>query len=215
MTSMAHAVAVARREVTLEAAGRDGLVVVAPLVLAAMVLAGMGFGPLPEVLRTVAPGLVWLVVLFTAAPLSRGVAAAEEDEGCWDLLRSVVAPGALLAGKLSAMWLWLLSTWALAALLATVLLDAPLPVTGMAAGVLGCLGLAAVTVVFGTVLAGAKRRTALLPVLVLPAGLPALLAGTQAATPDVKALPWLALLVAYDLVTLAVAWAVYPTLLEE
>lgn len=215
MTPVGLAVEVTRRELSLEAAGREGLAVVAPLVLAATVLAGLGFGPLPQTLTAVAPGLVWLLLLFTAAPLARGVAAAERDEDCWDLMRGLVPAGPLFAGKMVALWLWLALTWALATMLAVVLLGAPSPPGGVAAGLLGSLGLAAITVVFGTVLAGAQRRAGLLPVLLLPAGLPALLAGTQAATPGVAPLPWLALLLAYDAVAVAVAWAVFPVLLEE
>lgn len=215
MTAVIHAVSVTRRELSLEAAGREGLAVVAPLMLAATVLAGLGFGPLPDTLRAVAPGLVWLLLLFAAAPLSRGVAAAERDEDSWDLLRGLVAPGPLFAGKTAALWLWLSLTWALATALATLLLAATPSPGGVAAGVLGTLGLAALTVVFGTVLAGAQARAGLLPVLLLPAGLPALLAGTQASTPGVAPLPWLALLLAYDLMALAVAWAVFPVLLED
>ncbi len=214
-TPTAQAALVARREIAIELAGRDGLTVVAPLVLAATVLAGLGLSPLPEVQRALSPGLVWLVVLLTAAPLARGTAAAERAEDCWDLLRGLVPPGPLLAGKGAVLWLWLAATWALGTLLTTLLLGAAPTAAGLAAGALGSLGLAAVTTVFGTVLAAAERRGALLPVLVLPAGLPALVAGSQAATPGVAALPWLALLVAYDLVACAVAWAVFPVLLEE
>jgi hypothetical protein len=42
-----------------------------------------------------------------------------------------------------------------------------------------------------------------------------LLAAAQAATPGVDATPWLGLLAAYDVIGLAVAWAVFPVLLEE
>ena len=215
MNSTSQAVAIARRELALEAAGRDGLAIVAPVVLAAVVIAGLGFGPAPAVLRTVSPGLVWLVVLFTAAPLARGTAAGERAEDCWDLLRGLAPPGPLLAGKLAALWLWLALTWGLAAILVTVLLGAPLAAAGVAAAALGTLGLAATTVMFGTVVAAAERRTGLLPMLLLPAGLPAMLAGAQASTPGVDPLPWLAVLLAYDLVALTTAWAVFPLLLEE
>jgi hypothetical protein len=44
---------------------------------------------------------------------------------------------------------------------------------------------------------------------------PVLLAASQAATPGVDARPWLGLLVAYDLIGIVVAWAVFPVLMEE
>lgn len=214
MTALSQAARVAAREVALEAGARDAATVVAPFVAAAVLLAGLGFGQRPDVLVAVAPGLTWLVVLFAATPLARGVTAAERDEGCWDLLRALVPAGALLAGKVAAVWLWLAAAWSVAAVLSVGLFNTTLAASGIAAAGLGTVGLAAVTVTFGAVLGG-ERRSGLLAVLLLPAGLPALLAGAQAATPGGEALPWLGLLVAYDLVTLAAAWAVFPVLLEE
>ena len=211
----AQAVELARREVAVEFAGREALVVVVPFTLAACLLAGLAFGPAPDVLRATAPGLPWLLVLVGALPLTRSVAAAERDEGCWDLLRGLVAPTALLAGKTLALWLWLLATWTVALLLALALFTATVGWAGIVAGPLGTLGIAATVVVFGTVIGGAERRGGLLGVLLLPAGLPALVAGSQAATPLVDAAPWLLLLVVYDTVALVAAWAAYPVLLEE
>lgn len=215
MTALASLLRLTRRELRVAAAGREATTVVVPFVVAAVVLAGLGFGPRPDVLSAVAPGLSWLVVLFAAVPLTRGVAAVERDEGCWDLLRALVPATVLWGGKLTAMWLWLAATWTVATLLVAVLFAGPLPAVSPLAGGLGTLGLAAVTVTFGTVLAEAPSRSGLLAVLLLPAGLPALLAGTQAMTPGVGPQPWLALLAAYDAVALAVAWAVFPLLLEE
>lgn len=214
MSVLSQATRLALRELAVEAGGRETATVVAPFVVASLVLAGLGFGPRPDVLRAVAPGMSWLVAVFASVPLARGVAAAEREEGCWELLRGLVHASALLWGKLAALWLWLAATWCVATLLTVALFNSPTTVGAVVAGGLGTLGLAAVTVTFGAVI-GAERRSGMLAVLLLPAGLPALLAGTQAATPGVDAGPWLALLAAYDLITLAVAWAVFPVLLEE
>lgn len=206
---------IARRDVAVEVAGREAAVAVLPFVLAALVLGGLGFGPDPARLAAVAPGLVWLVVLIAAVPLARGVAAAEREDGCWDLLRSQVRPSALLAGKVAVLWAWLALSWLVAAALAAAALAAPLTAAAAAGGILGTAGLAAVTTVFGVLLADSAQRGGLLAVLVLPVALPALLAGVQAAAPGVDALPWLAVLAAYDALALTVAWAVFPVLLEE
>ncbi|MGH3665443.1 MAG: heme exporter protein CcmB [Egibacteraceae bacterium] len=210
-----QALRVAARDVAVEVSGREAATAVVPLVVAAVLLAGLAFGPRPDVLAAVGPGLSWLVVLFAAVPLARGVAAAEQAEGCWDLLRAFVSPASLLAGKVLALWLWLVAAWALSTALTVGLFNAPVAAAAVLAGPLGTLGLAGVTVTFGTVLASAEGRSGLLAVLLLPAGLPALLAGTEAGTSGVAPLPWLGLLLAYNLVSLAVAWAVFPFLLEE
>ncbi|MBI1759073.1 MAG: heme exporter protein CcmB [Actinobacteria bacterium] len=203
------------REVGIEVAGREATTAVAPFVLVAVLLAGLAFGPAPQILAAVAPGTIWLVTLLAAAPLARGVAAAEQDEGCWDLLRLLVSPTQLLAGKLAAMWLHLLITWALTAALVAVVFPAPFPLAAIVAGPLGALGLAAVTVAFGTLLAAGRRRSGLLSVLLLPSGLPVLVAGTAVGLPGSAGMPWLALLVAYDVLMVVATWAVFPVLLEE
>lgn len=218
MTGLRTAVAVARRDLAVEASDRHLSRVVVPFAVAGVLLAGLAFGPVPSVLDAVAPGLPWLVVLLLASPLSLTVADVEQHDGCWDLLRGLVSPAALLWGKLTVTWLWLAGTWTLVAALTIVVLDAELAAAALPAALLGTLGLAAAVVVYGTAAAtGGSGRggSGLLAALILPAGLPALLAGTQAAVPGVDPGPWLALLVAYDLAGLAVAWAVYPTLLEE
>ena len=192
-----------------------GLGVAAVTVMFGTLLAGLGFGPRPDVLAAVGPTLPWLVVLFAAVPLARGVAAAERAEGCWDLLRSLIPPASLLAGKVLALWLWLAAVWLIATVLSVVLLNTGGRLAAVGAGLLGTLGVAAATVIFGTLLAGVDGRSGLLAVLLFPAGLPALVAGGQAGAPGVAAVPWLAVLAAYDLITLSVAWALFPLVLED
>lgn len=204
-----------RRELRLEAAGREATTTVLPFVLAAVLLSGLAMGPSREVLVTVAPGAAWLVVLFAAPALARSVAAAERDEGTWDTLRGLVSPGALLAGKIGGLWVHYLVTWAVAAGLVTVMFPAPMPWPGIVAGPVGTLGLAALTTAFGALLVGSRRRAGLLAVLLLPLALPVLLAGATMATPGSDHTPWTLLLLGYDFLVLVTVWAVHPALLEE
>ncbi|HEX5770253.1 MAG TPA: heme exporter protein CcmB [Nocardioidaceae bacterium] len=212
---MSTVVTLVRRELRLEASGREATSTVLPFVLAAVLLAGLAMGPSRELLRSVAPGVVWLVVLFAAPALARSVAAAEREDGTWDTLRGLVPPMALLAGKIGGLWLHYLVTWAVAAALVTVMFPAPMPLPGLVAGPVGTLGLAGLTVAFGALLVGARRRTGLLAVLLLPLALPVLLAGVTLGTPGHAHGAWTALLVGYDVLVLVTVWAVHPALLEE
>lgn len=206
---------VLRRELAVEAADRQTLATVAPYVGTLVLAAGLAFGPSPRSLAATAPGLVWLVVLVTAIPLAPTVAIAEATDDAWDLLRALTTPAALLAGKLSAVWLRLLLTWLLATTLAVAMFGLTPSAASTLGGVGGTAGVAAVTVLLGTLLPATNRRPALLAVLLLPSSLPALVAGTQTATTGVPPTPWLLLLAVFDLLTLTVAWAVYPILLED
>jgi heme exporter protein B len=152
---MSTVVTLVRRELRLEASGREATSTVLPFVLAAVLLAGLAMGPSRELLRAVAPGVIWLVVLFAAPALARSVAAAEREDGTWDTLRGLVPPVALLAGKIGGLWLHYLVTWAVAAALVTVMFPAPMPLPGLVAGPVGTLGLAGLTVAFGSCWSGA------------------------------------------------------------
>lgn len=207
--------ALMQRELAVERAGREALVTTGPFLAAFVILAGLAFGPAPQQLAQAAPGTVWLAVLVAAVPLSRTVAAVEVAEDSWDALRGLSTPGALFAGKLLGVWAGLLLSWLLASGLVTVLFDARPPLAALWGGLAGTLGLAAATTVLGVLVASGTRRQGLLATLLLPAGLPALLAGTQLSTPGRPVLPWAVMMGLYSAVLVTTAWAVFPTLLEE
>ncbi|MPY99265.1 MAG: hypothetical protein GEU97_14935 [Actinophytocola sp.] len=215
MSTARIAFSIARRDVSLELSGREASITVLPFVAALMMLAGLGLGGQGPVLSAAAPGLVWLVVLVSAIPLARGVAAAERADGCWDLLRALASPTALLAGKLAALWLWLLIAWAVASMLAVALLGAAWRPEAAVAGVLGTFGVAVTTVVLGVLLPHGARRPGLIAVLLVPGAVPVLIAGTHLAAPATSGLPWALLLASYDAISLITAYAVFPALLEE
>jgi len=215
MSASAQVRAVMRRELDVERAGREVTVTTVPYIAAFVVLAGLAFGPAPSELARSAAGTVWLAVLVAAVTVGHSVAGVEIAEQSWDLLRGLVDPGALFLGKLLAVWAALGLTWLFASALVAVLFDAPPPGSAVWAGVFGTLGLAALTTALGVLVASGARRRGLLAALILPAGLPALLAGTQLTTPDVPALPWAVMMATYAAVLLTVSWAVFPALLEE
>lgn len=215
MTPSGQALAVLRREVAVERAGREALVTTAPFAAAFVVLAGLAFGPSPSDLADTAAGSIWLAVLVAAVPLARTVGAVEVNEDSWDLLRGLVGPGPLFAGKLLAVWSALALTWLLTAALVTVLFDTRLPLSATWAGLLGTLAVAALTTALGVLVASGVRRRGLLSALLLPVGLPGLLAGTQLTTPGVAVLPWTVMMVVYAVVLVTTCWAVFPALLEE
>lgn len=207
-------VEVVRRDLAPTVGGLRTAGTVLPLVVAVVLLAGLGFGSDPVVVAAVASPVVWLVVLLATVPVARTVAADEAADGCWDLLRGLVGPSVLLAGKLAAQWLLLSAAWLATSGLTAAMLGVVWPPVNLLGGLFGTLGLAAITVLLGPLLLDDDGHGGgLLAVLVLPAGVPALLAGSQLASGAPPA-AWLALLVAYDAVLLAVAWAVFPVMVE-
>lgn len=215
MTTTGQAMAVLRRELAIERAGREVLTTTLPLTAAFVVLAGLAFGPVPRDLASTAGGTVWLAVLVATVPVARALLSAEHTEDAWDLVRGLTTPGSLYTGKLLAVWAALGTVWVLASGLVIVLFDVQPPAAALGAGIVGTLALASLTTAVGVLVASGARRRGLLPALVLPAGLPALLAGAQLSTPGVPVLPWVVLLASYAAVLVTASWAVFPALLEE
>jgi heme exporter protein B len=207
--------AVFRRELAVERAGREALVTTVPFVAAFVVLAGLAFGPAPTQLGATAPGTAWLAVLVATVPLARTVAGAEVADDTWDVLRGLVPAGALFAGKLLWAWSALALTWLLAEGLVVVLFDVRMTPQAIYGGAVGTLALGALTTGFGVLTSSGPRRRGLLAALVLPAGLPVLLAGTQLAAEQTAVLSWAVLATLYAAVVVTAVWAVFPALLEE
>lgn len=144
----------------------------------------LGVGPSPQVLARIAPGVVWVCALLAALlPLDR-LFGGDFDDGSLDqLMVSGVPPSLIAAAKASAHWLvtgvpLLVAAGPLAVMLQMKAVALPALLAGLALGtaVLSLLGTAGAAIVLG-----ARRGGVLLPVLVLPLGLPVLIFGTAAA----------------------------------
>jgi heme exporter protein B len=137
----------------------------------------------------------------------------------------VLAPldrGSVFLGKAAAVTVELLALEAVVLILVVALFDLSLdaPLVVVAAFVLGTIGLAAVGSLFGVLTESARAREAVFPLLVLPLATPVLVAGVKATALAAdgrggEAGSWLGLLVAFDLVFVALGTLVFGHLLED
>ena len=159
-----------------------------------------GVGPAPETLARLAPGALLAAALLAALlPLDRLFGADAEDGTLDQLLLSGLAPGAVAAAKAAAHWLTTGLPLLLATPIAAAMLNLPVeawPVAmaalGLAAGFLSLLGTAGAALTLG-----ARRGGVLLPLLVLPLAIPAVIFGAaaiEAAAAGLPARPMLLLL---------------------
>jgi len=175
---------------------------------------------------SLAAGVILATVLFAAILAINRLFVAERDEGGFDAIRlAPVDPSALFAAKAVALIVYLLvlevlalpafaffflDSWAGLAPLAGVLL-------------LADLGLAATGVLVSAIGTNSRARDLLVPLLLLPLVVPVMIAAAGAAEPMLAAGGpsydgagrWLAVLALYDLVFLAIGYAVYDFLLED
>jgi len=158
-----------------------------------------GVGPSPDLLARLAPGVLLAAALLAALlPLDRLFGAEAEDGSLDQLLLSGLHPASIAAAKALGHWITTGIPLVLATPLAAALLN--LPTEAWPAAMLA-LGLAsAILSVFGAAGAaltlGARRGGVLLPLLVLPLSIPAVIFGAaaiEAAASGLEARPYLLL----------------------
>lgn len=159
-----------------------------------------GIGPAPETLARVAPGAMLAAALLAALlPLDRLFGAEAEDGSLEQLLLSGLPPALLALAKALGHWITTGLPLLAAVPVAAAMLNLPTEAWGTA--VIALALATAVLSLFGTAGAaltlGARRGGVLLPLLVLPLAIPAVIFGAaaiEAAAAGLVARPYLLLL---------------------
>jgi len=181
-------------------------------------------GPDRERLAGALPGLLWLAFILSGL-LGLGRAfVVERENDCWEAL--LLAPGdksAIYVGKLASNLLLMFVVEAILLVLFGVffnldLVPVLLPLVVVIG--LGTLGFAAIGTLFAAMTSQVRARELLFPVLLLPVQVPVLLATVKATEAVLLGEPlgavahWLKLLVAADVVYVAVSVLTFDFVLE-
>jgi heme exporter protein B len=224
VSTLRQARAIAAKDLRIQVRGRFAVATVLPFAATVLIAFGLSLGPGRTLLQEIAPGLLWLAVLFAAILSFRQAYRSEgEDDALEGLLLSPASRPAIFLGKAAAVTVELLALEVAVVLAVVALFDVSLgsaPLAVAAAFVLGTVGLAAVGSLFGIVAESPRPREAVFPLLVLPLATPVLVAGARATAAAAEggaaeAGSWLGLLVAFDLVFVAMGMLVYGFLLED
>jgi heme exporter protein B len=180
VTFARQASVIARKDLLIEVRGRHAVGTLLPFAATVLVAFGFAFGPGRDILERVAPGLLWMALLFSAVMASRRTYQTEAEDGALEgLLLAPIDKAAVYLGKAFAVTVELLALVIAVLLLVVVLFDLSVasPLLLVAAFVLGVVGLAAVGSLFGVVAESARTREAIFPMLVLPLVAPVLIGG--------------------------------------
>jgi heme exporter protein B len=221
------ALAVARKDVSIELNSRILTNQVAPF--AAIVMVMFAFALDNEgILQRVAPGLMWLATLFSMLIVVQRSFTVESADGALDALRVAgVDTGAIFIGKSLALMLQLFVLEILLLATAVVLYGVEMTVVGLleafvtmvvATGGLGCVG-----TLYGGLAAGAKGRETLLPLLLLPVVAPVLIGATRATeaafgsggTAVSEGWPWIGLLAVFAVIFAVAGTVAFGPLVDE
>jgi heme exporter protein B len=215
------------KDLVVELRSRESIT--ASLVFALLVLAIFNFAidVDPERIATVAPGMLWVTITFAGTlTLGRAFARERDRRTLEGLLLAPVDRSALYLAKLGVVLLAML-------VLEAAVLPVFLALFGSYARVdlprlllvlpLGALGYAGVGTLFAAVAAHTRAREVMLPVLLFPVQVPLILAavkttaaampGPAAPVPDTAS--WLGLLVAFDVLFLALSVLLFEYAIES
>lgn len=182
------------------------------------------FNPSAADSRRFGAGFLWIALLFASSLMLQPSFTRERtNDTIAALVLAPVDPFAIIAGKLFANFFFLVLVEVILLPAFSVLYDVPLlGVIGPLAGVmlLGTFGIATVGTVFAAIASQARMRELLLPLLLLPALVPLLIASVGAtvgllAEPSDLPRTSMVVLVCFDVVFFTATWLFGGFLLEE
>jgi len=177
----------------------------------------------PRTRSTVTSGVLWVTFAFAGTlGLNRSM-AIEKDRGCLDgLLLAPVDRSAIYFGKAIGNLVFMLMVEAIVLPVYTVLYSVNLFHPGLILVIfLGSIGYTAIGTLLASMAVHTRTRDILLPILLFPVAIPVLIAAVKAsagfleAIPLEEIMPWLNLIIAYDVIFIAVAFMVFDFIVEE
>jgi ABC-type transport system involved in cytochrome c biogenesis, permease component len=197
----------------------------AMLVFALLVILIFNFAlDLDATTRKVAtPGILWATFAFAGTlGLNRSM-ALEKDRGCFDgLLLAPVDRSAIYFGKLISNLVFMLIVEAVVLPVYSVLYNTNLFNPGLVSVILlGSVGYVAVGTLLSSMAVQTRTRDVLLPILLFPVIIPILIAAVEASSGFLQGIalaeimPYINLLLVYDVIFTAVAFMVFDYVVEE
>lgn len=217
-------IAALRKELLLQWRTRGQFMAVFVFGAASLLLFSFAIGPDASALRTFSAGFLWLGLLLSSTlTLAESFHAEMENRALEGLLLLPSDPRALYYAKAIANWLQLAILGVALVPVMVVLYDAGTPrlLKLLFVIILGTAGLSAPGTLYAAMTAQLKAKQTLLPLLLFPLIVPALLASVKATSlmilgdPMGQAKPWIVLLLAFDLIYWSMCGLLYGRVVED
>lgn len=173
--------------------------------------------------NSVTAGVLWVTFAFAGTlGLNRSM-AIEKDRGCLDgLLLAPVDRSAIYFGKVISNFAFMLIVEVIVLPVYSVLYNTNLFKPGLLLVILlGSIGYTAVGTLLSAMSVQTRTRDVMLPILLFPVIIPILIAAVRASggylqnLPFDQILPWLNLLIVYDVIFTAISFMVFDYVVEE
>ncbi len=211
------------KDLTAELRSRELLSAMLIFALLVILIFNFAIELAPHLRPTVTPGVLWVIFAFAGTlGLNRSM-AAEKDRGCLDgLLLAPVDRSAIFLGKMLGNLAFMLIVESIVLPVYSFLYNINLFIPGLLLVILlGSVGYVAVGTLLASMAVQTRMRDMLLPILLFPVIVPLLLAAVRASGAFLQGLeapyilPWLNLLIGYDVIFLAAAYMVFDFVVEE
>lgn len=216
---------VARKDLAIELRTRSAFLSVVVFALLGLAIFFFAWDPTAVAAIDLAPGVLWVTFTFAGLlGLHRSFGAEAQDRAIDGLLVAPVDREAIYLGKALANAMFVAAVLLVALPAVALFYNLPLTHSLVALGpvaVLAAVGLVAIGTLFSAMAVNTRLAELLLPMLSLPFFVPIVMASAQASTrllagrPLAEAMPWIRLLVAFDIVFLVASTLAYPYTVEE
>ncbi|MHB0868930.1 MAG: heme exporter protein CcmB [Chloroflexota bacterium] len=215
--------AIVGKDVASELRTREVLSSMFVFALLVIVIFNFAFELRVENNEAVAPGVLWVAIIFAGMLGLNRSFITEKDRGCMEgLLLCPVDRSTIYLGKMVGNLLFMGAMEAIILPIYAAFFNLPILNPRLLLIVLlGTLGFAAVGTLFSAVAVHTRTREVMLPVLLLPVAVPVLVAAVKAtgeilaSTPPANPGPWLAVLIGFDVIFLTTAFLTFEYVFQE
>lgn len=215
--------AIVRKDLLTELRTKETLSTLFVFALLIVVIFNFAFELRVDNVTALAPGVLWVAFTFAGILALNRSMVQERESGCMEgLMLAPVDRSVIYLGKFVANSLYMLISEAAVLPLFAVLFGVSIfiPLLWLVI-LLGTVGFAAAGTLFSAMTVSTRAREALLPLLLFPATVPMLIAATRSTgllldqSPLSEVYSWIRLLLAVDVIALAVAILGFDYILEE
>ncbi len=191
--------------------------------LLVIVIFNFAFGASQEMIRLVAPGILWTTFAFAGVLSLNRAFVAEKEQGCMEgLLASPISRETIYLGKMLGSLLFMLIIEAITLPVFTILFNvAVLSPQLITITLLSTIGFAAVGTLFSALAVNTKAREMVLPILFLPIVVPIIISAVQASGMALagaswgEMASWLQIIAVFDVIFLVTSYLVFAYVIEE
>jgi heme exporter protein B len=175
------ALAVARKDLRSEWRTRELIPALAQFIVLALVIANFGFQIDSRNAASIAPGVLWLALVFAGlVAFGRAFASEREQASLEAMMMTTASPATIFAGKALAAGTLLVICEAVMLPALSLFFGTPFNAELVIAVLLATVGMAALGCLFAAMAARVRARELMLPLLALPLWIPLIIAGGQA-----------------------------------